>query len=128
MTTVNVVSSPIVPPDSRSNAAVNLGSAGLRKLGAEETAGLYKELRDRVEISAEAKSKLSLGDILKALDAQNAKHLSDTLAASAARSTESARIKSLADQLYAEAHAALGSNSEPTPSAVLNKKDGRTEK
>src|SRR3546814_9601399 len=100
MTTVNVVSSPIVPPDSRSNAAVNLGSAGLRKLGAEETAGLYKELRDRVEISAEAKSKLSLGDILKALDAQNAKHLSDTLAAYAARSTESARIKRSEEHTY----------------------------
>src|SRR3546814_17390542 len=82
------------------------------------------ELRDRVEISAEAKSKLLLGDILKALDAQNAKHLSDTLAASAARSTESARIKSLADQLYAEAHAALGSYSEPTPYAVIKDKDG----
>src|SRR3546814_16801219 len=102
MRAFNGVTSPMVPPDSRSNAAVNLGSGGLRKRGAEETAGLYKERRDRVEISAEAKSKLSLGDILKALDAQNAKHLSDTLAASAARSTESARIKSLADQLYAE--------------------------
>lgn len=124
MTTVNAASAPLVPPDSCSNAAIKLGSAGLRRLGEAETADLYKELRDRVEISAEAKSKLSLGDILKALDAQNAKHLSDTLAASEARQADSAKIKSLADQLYAEAHAALGSYSEPTPYAVIKGRDG----
>ena len=105
-------------------AGVKLGNAGLRQLREDEVAGLYGELRDRVDVSDEARGKLALGDILKALDAQNAKHLSDTLAASEARRADSARIKSLADQLYAEAHAALGSYSEPAPYAVIRDQGG----
>ena len=72
MTTVNNIESSLnVSLESLKGApasGTSLASSDLRKLSEEQAAGLYKELRDRIDLSDEAKSKLSLGDILKNID------------------------------------------------------------
>lgn len=112
-------------PRTGEQGGISLADAGLRQVGFEETFSVYKDLRDRVNLSEEARNRMSLGEILRTLDAQNSKHLADVLERSAERSARSANIKALADQLYAEVHAQKGAYVEPTPYALIRDRNGQ---
>ena len=124
-TRASLLSSVDLSPKTQAQGAISLGSAGLRQVGFEETFSVYKDLRDQVNLSDEARNRMGLGEILKALDAQNSRHLADVLERSNERSSTSANIKALADQLYAEVHAQKGSYVEPIPYAIIRDRDGR---